>query len=341
MSETKIGKPALSAVLPVLLTGAERAAAIEKIKDAFLHLDDADATERSLIETCRADHSLLLERVLVKPESKARTLLEVGLRRDMYDLVEMGLQAGIHPDDPEAFGGAGMLPNRPSLHTNLAKPRWVDMALRHGADPDQPGHMHLAVADGRSLIRAYADELYDFSVQRHAIIDNHLASIRLLLGAGAKKLEHGASHRTGTDRWPFISLLASSQLMRDWDGTPVAMGTRERAVDLMRLLVDKGLAGTLDVELGGSFLPWWLCGQRRGESAAALIDLGYPIAKNRQALEASNDGAELVEKALIVCSARGAAAVKEAVMRRMIATAVRPADDAGSTPGPRQRGTRL
>lgn len=261
-----------------------------------------------------------------------RTHLIQAVQTGLAEVVEIALKAGIHPDDAEAFDGLPLLaPRGTDFNDRFPASAMVAIGLKYGANPS------LLVSRSKEtsvrpegLIRALARELRSTQQGHEERAADYMRSIQLLLNAGATNLDGEPGSRRVES--PFVLLLGASANT----GSEPGMAELQRMhFDLMRQAIAMG--ARLDASAPPSV--WTLVNGDRGESAALLIDLGANLLWNpkHRGGDRNPQGMTLMELAESTCSPFGLAAVREALLRRQIDSALGQRVDATPAPGRRRK----
>ncbi|ABM97409.1 hypothetical protein [Methylibium petroleiphilum] len=304
-------------IIPAVLSGAARENARQDLDNAIIKALTDIAPESLVAEAARVDPSILLERNRFSGLGfNAFNYLELARHKEWTDTLEVALEAGIHPDNRDAFSGRPLLARRGIGLNSLPGPKLLGLALRYGADASQ-----CADGDGyRSLARTYAAELQPLTTSNLATVKSHLACLRLLLQAEPGPLDPVDRDMSGS----FIGhgLLVTLGTARILTTTlSLAQPLAKEGYDLLRLAAARG--ADINWRAGAQDIPvvWTLVNAGFAKSAALLLELGADPEMPADA-DASNLGFEvgtsLVELARLRSGGEGAAAISETLMRRRI-----------------------
>ncbi|ABM97410.1 hypothetical protein [Methylibium petroleiphilum] len=319
-----------------ILTGDERAKELSLMRVEF---KDPEA-DRLIAARARRDPSLLLESSDRHTSYLAGTRLDEAVYFDYVETVQVALEAGVHPDDPRAFqatllGGGQVGQQRliayrvSTMEGRFPRPRMLELALKHGADPD--GDIE-AFESGRSNshVRRYATDLHDFNGSLAlARLPDTLECIRLLLNANPRCID---PDEAGSNRewYGFLALLGSASALKSRPSLTSDLAKQFRSVAVLALA--KGASLNYVVPDEGLPQALWLARAGWPTMSAILVELG---AADSWKLEPGVNPESFF-------SGEGLAFYREALMRRRLQHEVgKAADIAGQAARSCRRGARL
>lgn len=321
--------------LPHILTGAERIRELAHMRTVIgMRLADD-----SLAPIARRDPSLLLEDSERKHSYLAGSLLDEAVYFDRVKTVSVALEAGVHPDDRTAFqrtlpgggqvGGLRLIAERTSTtEQRLPSKEMLELALKHGADPDGDVEAFEAGRE-QSPLRSYAMEVSEYEPMASMKLPATLACIRLLLNANTKCIDpNGAGAKKG---WcGFLTLLGSATVLNSLPSISSPLAKEFRS--LAELALEKGASLNYVIPDDGLPQALWLARAGWSTMSAILVELG---AADSWELPPGMDPESFL-------SGEGLALYRESALRRRLqAEAAREPDAAGQAPAGARRGARL
>lgn len=295
---------------------------------AELSLRHHNDQERRIADIVRPHPQLLLEqpgRTAARPTTG--TILETALVEHWTSVIQIALESGVRPDDRDAFGGRHML-DKASCRgiAYIQRPEVLQLALRHGADPDCIVTGLLPLTQGSPLIRHYAARLISTPGDDEAFIA-HAECIRMLLLAGASQFDPPVADDHTSEGYGLLAMLGCTRVMNDQRGGTAEQ--RDRIARLMELAIERGASVDYRGGIDGRPMAYELLKGGFSESAALLIDHGATLAYPADlapidgvVAQAGDSTIEAV--ATLGCSPAGCARVREALMRRALAAAEQP-----------------